>query len=347
MTDHDANGQPPVLAAQPRGKRVGYLELFFDLVFVFAITQLASLLHHDHTIGGWGRAGLVLWLIWWAWSQYAWAGNAIELERRGVRVVMLAVTGAMLLAAAMIPTAFEGDGVRFALPYAAVRLIGLALYWSGLRDQPAHRAALTTFAPVAALGALLVIAGGWASSSVRPWWWLVALLFDAASLASAGRGEFRVEPAHFAERHGLIVIIALGESVIAVGATAADLERTGEVAITAALGFVAVAALWWAYFDWAHGAAERRLATEPDHRHRGHLARDLYTIAHLPIVGGIVVFSAGIEEALVHTGGSLGGFGGAALVAGPAAFLVGLAAIVVSCRRQVGGSRSAKAAANV
>lgn len=329
------------------GKRVGYLELFFDLVFVFAITQLATLVHDDHSLGGWARAGLVLWLVWWAWSQYAWAGNAIELERRGVRVAMLAVTGAMLLAASTIPGAFGSDGAWFAVPYAAVRLAGLGLYWSGLRDQPAHRAALATFAPIAGIGSLLVVAGGWGPDSARPWLWLAAVAVDSVSLASAGRGEFRVEPAHFAERHGLIVIIALGESVIAVGATAAELDRSAAVLLTAALGFAAVAALWWAYFDRMHAAAEHRLAIEPDHRRRSNLARDLYTLGHLPIVGGTVVFATGVEEALLHSGGALGAFGTIALVGGPVAFVAGLLGIAISCRRQVGESSSANVAANV
>lgn len=309
--------------AGARHKRVGFLELLFDLVFVFAVTQLVATLHHDHSASGWAHAGLLLWLVWWAWSQYTWAGNAIELDRRPVRVVVLAVTGLMLVAAMAIPEAFAARGAWFALPYVAVRVAGLALYWAGLRDEPEHRAALRTFLPVALASAALVLAGGLAPAGARPWWWAAALVVDVASVISAGRGEFRVDAAHFAERHGLIVIIALGESVIALGATAAELEPTAGVLGAVTVGFATVAVLWWSYFDWVAAAVERRLATEPDHRSRGHLARDLFTLGHLPIVAGTVAFAAGIEEVVAHPDEPLAGFGAVALGAGPVLFLAG------------------------
>ncbi len=136
-----------VTATQRSGKRVGFLELFFDLVFVFAITQLVGLLHDDHTAVGWARAGLLLWLVWWAWSQYTWAGNAIDLDRRPTRFAVLAVTGAMLLAATAMPVAYSDQALWFAVPYSTVRLAGLALYWYGLRGDPDHRRALGPTSP--------------------------------------------------------------------------------------------------------------------------------------------------------------------------------------------------------
>ena len=307
-------------------KRVGFLELFFDLVFVFAVTQLVKVLHHDHSAGGWAHAALLLWLIWWAWSQFAWAGNAIDLDHRSTRVAMLAVTGVMLVAAISIPDAFGVSGAWFAVPYAAVRLGGLGLYWFGLRGEPEHRAALRSYLPVAVVSPVLVVVGGLAGEGARPWLWLAAAVVDVVSVAAAGRGEFRVDPGHFAERHGLIVIIALGESVIAVGATAAALETTAGLTATIAAGFAISAVLWWSYFDWVHQAAEHRLASEPDHRRRGHLARDLFTLGHLPIVGGTVVVAAGLEEVLAHPGDPLDSFGALALGLGPALFLLGFVA---------------------
>lgn len=306
-------------------KRVGFLELFFDLVFVFAITQLVGLLHHDHSAAGWGRAAVMLWLIWWAWSQYAWAGNAIDLDRRSARLGVLAATGSMLAAAALVPSAFEqaGDGRAFALLYAAVRLIGLGLYWAGLRGDREHRAALRTYLPIQLLSPMLIVAGGLAEHGWRMGCWVAAIVADVTSVLSAGRGEFRVDPAHFAERHGLIVIIALGESVVATGLTAAEVGMDAATMAVLAVGFVATAALWWCYFDWVHAAAEARLAGEPDHRRRSNLARDLFTFGHLPIVGGTVVFAAAAEEVLAHPGEELHSFGITALALGPSLYLAG------------------------
>jgi low temperature requirement protein LtrA len=307
----------------PSAKRVGFLELFFDLVFVFAVTQLVTLLHDDHTASGWGRAGIMMWLTWWAWSQYTWAGNAIDLDRHTTRIWMLVATGAMLSAAAAIPTAFDDHGTWFALPYAVVRLLGLALYWYGLRDDPTHRTALRTYVPVATISPLLVFAGGMADDAALITLWCLAIAVDIASVVAAGRGEFQVDAGHFAERHGLIVIIALGESVIATGATATDVGLTRDVIALLAIAFVAVAGLWWTYFDWVHHAAETRLVNEPNHQRRSTLARDLFTLGHLPIVAGTVVFAAAIEEALLHPTEPLDDFATTALAVGPALYLAG------------------------
>lgn len=303
-------------------RRVGFLELFFDLVFVFAVTQLVSLLHGDHSAAGWGRASLMMWLVWWAWSQYTWSGNAIDLDRRSTRLWMLVASGAMLGAAAAIPTAFDDMGEWFALPYAGMRLLGLALYWLGQHDTT-YRAALRLYLPIASVGPVLVLAGGLVDDGARVALWAAALAVDVVSVLAAGRREFHVDPGHFAERHGLIVIIALGESVIATGATASDVGLDRDVMILLATAFVAVAALWWSYFDWVHHAAEARLVSESDHRRRGHLARDLFTLGHLPIVAGTVVFAAAIEEGLVHPTVSMEPFAVTALAVGPALDLAG------------------------
>jgi low temperature requirement protein LtrA len=304
-------------------KRVGFLELFFDLVFVFAITQLVGMLADDHSAAGWGRAALMLWLVWWAWSQYTWAGNAIDLEARAVRLVVLAVTGATLVAAVAIPTAFESGGWWFAVPYVAVRLTGLALYWFGLRNEPVHQAALRSYVPVAVLSPLLVLAGAGVSSSARVGLWVAAMVVDVASVLAAGRGEFRVDPGHFAERHGLIVIIALGESVVVIGSVAASIGLDRAEALLLATSFAVVAGLWWCYFDWVQETAEHHLAAEADHQRRGHLARDLYTFGHLPIVAGTVVFALAAKSALGHPEDPLEDYAVIALAIGPVLYLAG------------------------
>lgn len=308
-------------------KKTSFLELFFDLVFVFAITQVAAALHGDHSAAGWAQAALLMWLMWWAWSQYTWAANAIDLDRPGVRVAMLAVTGATLVAAIALPEAFGDRGALFAVPYAAVRVAGLALYWNGLRDDPVHQRALRAYLPVAVVSPVLVLAGGLAPDGARAWLWLGAVAVDVASVLAAGRGEFRVAPGHFAERHALIIIIALGESIIAIGATALESGMDAVVLASVALAFGAVALMWWAYFDHAAAWLEQRLVSERDNRRRGHIARDVFTLGHLPMVAGIVLFAVGVEEALVHPGSAVPVFGrlamGLGLLLFLAAFMVG------------------------
>jgi low temperature requirement protein LtrA len=312
-------------APAPSDKRTSYLELFFDLVFVFAITQIVGELHTDHTTQGWARAALVLWLIWWAWSQFTWAGTAIDLERRGVRLAMLAVTGLALLVGVAIPDAFAADGAWFAVPYALVRFAGLGLQWFGLRHDPAARAALASYTPIALVGPVVVLAGGLLPVEWRLPVWAVAVLVDVLSVIAAGRGEFRVAPGHFAERHALITIIALGESIIAVGATADGLEPSLRIVGVAAVGFAIIAAMWWLYFDRTQRWEEERLVLERDGVRQGRLARDLYTLGHLPVIAGTVVFAAGVEEVVLHPDEPMDAFTRWAVGAGLALFLAGLA----------------------
>ena len=309
------------------GKRTGYLELFFDLVFVFAVTQLVGMLEDDHRPVGWFHVVLMAWMVWWAWSQFTWAGNAIDLDRRPTRVAMLAVTGVTLLFAAALPAAFDvGGGWRFAVPYVTVRLAGLALYWGGLRHEPEHQAALRAYVPVAVITPVVILAGAAAPPAARQWVWLAAVAIDVASALAAGRGEFRVSPGHFAERHALFVIIALGETVVGIGATLAGLDVTPLVVGTTAAAFLVVASQWWGYFDWVQAAAEARLAREDDLRRRGHLARDLFTFGHLPIVLGTVVLAAGLEHALLHPDEPLDGTGRTMVGVGLGLFLAGFVA---------------------
>lgn len=318
----DAVGHAPATE-----KRTGYLELFFDLVFVFAVTQLVTMLHEDHHLDGWLHALLMAWLVWWAWSQFTWAGNAIDLDRRPTRIALLVVTSLTLLFAAAMPDAFgEYGGLRFAVPYTLVRLGGLGLYWQGVQHDPVSRAALRAYLPVAVVSPLVVLAGGLCPPSVRPWVWLAAVAIDIASALAAGRGEFGVAPGHFAERHALIVLIALGESIVGVGSTVADSALTPVVVVTTVAAFAVVASQWWGYFDWVQEAAEHRLASEPDLRARGHLARDLFTFGHFPIVLGSVVFALGVEEAVAHPSDPLGSTGLVAVALGLTLFLAGFLA---------------------
>lgn len=341
MTASETAGATPV----PSEKRTSYLELFFDLVFVFAITQIVASLHTDHTAQGWARAALVLWLMWWAWSQFTWAGTAIDLERRRVRLAMLAVTGLALLAGVAIPDAFAEDGAWFAVPYALVRFAGLGLQWFGLRHDPAARAALASYTPIAVVSPAVVLAGGLLPLEWRSLVWAAAVLVDLLSVIAAGRGEFRVAPGHFAERHALITIIALGESIIAVGATADGLEPSLRILGVAGVGFTIIAAMWWLYFDRSQRWDEERLVLERDGVRQGRLARDLYTLGHLPVIGGTVVFAAGVEEVVLHADEPMDAFTRWAIAGGLALFLVGLVLGELRARATVPTARIAAAAA--
>jgi len=294
------------------------LELFFDLVFVFAITQVTSLLADDPTWGGVGRGMLVLAALWWAWTAYAWLTSAMDVDEGGIRLTMLASMGAMLIVALAVPGAFGDDAVLFGVAYLLVRLLHLVLSGIVARDDPDRRGAILRFAPTAIIGALLLVLAGFLEGEQRIAVWVVALAIDYLGpvVIGVGRG-WQVAPEHFAERHGLIILIALGESIIALG-VGAGFELVTAVVVGAALGIVVVSALWWLYFDVAAIFARRRLLQARGlELHR--LALHSYSYLHLPMVAGIVLFALGLEKTLEHvdevldTVPAVGLCGGAAL----------------------------------
>jgi low temperature requirement protein LtrA len=299
-------------------ERVRPLELFFDLVFVFAITQVTGLLSANPTWEGLVHGLLVLGALWWAWAAYAWLTNTINPEEGAVRLALLGAMASMLIVSLAVPEAFGEDGVLFGIAYLIVRILHLVLYAVAGRGDPDLLRAVLRFTPSSLAGPALIILAGFLDSPVRELLWLVALAIDyAGPVAGRGRG-WRVSPAHFAERHGLIVIIALGESIVALGVGATDLTLTVGVVIAAVLGLAIVSDLWWAYFDVVAIVAERRL-TEAHGRERATLARDSYTYLHLPMVAGIVLFALGLKKTLEDVGEpletipALGLFGGLAL----------------------------------
>ena len=294
------------------------LELFFDLVFVFAITQVTSLLADDPTWGGVGRGMLVLAALWWAWTAYAWLTSAMDVDEGGIRLTMLASMGAMLIVALAVPGAFGDDAVLFGVAYLLVRLLHLVLSGIVARDDPDRRGAILRFAPTAIISALLLVLAGFLEGEQRIAVWVVALAIDYLGpvVIGVGRG-WQVAPEHFAERHGLIILIALGESIIALG-VGAGFELVTAVVVGAALGIVVVSALWWLYFDVAAIFARRRLLQARGlELHR--LALHSYSYLHLPMVAGIVLFALGLEKTLEHvdevldTVPAVGLCGGAAL----------------------------------
>ena len=302
--------------------RVTPLELFFDLVFVFAITQVTSMLADDPTWGGVLRGVLVLAALWWAWVAYAWLTSTADVDEGGVRLTMLASMAAMFGAALAVPGAFGDDAVLFGVAYLLVRLIHLVLSAIVSRDDPDRRGALMRFAPTAIIGPSLLVVAGFLAGNARIVVWVVALTLDYLGpvLIGIGRG-WRVAPEHFAERHALIILIALGESLIAIGA-GAGFELDAGVIVAAGLGIVVVSALWWLYFDVAAIVARSRL-TEARGVALHRLALHSYSYLHLSIVAGVVLFALGLKTTLGDVGGELATVPAVGLCGGAALYLLG------------------------
>jgi low temperature requirement protein LtrA len=280
-------------------QRVTPLELFFDLVVVFAITQVTAFISEDPTWHGLLRGMLLLGALWWAWAAYAWLTNTLDPEEGAVRLAVFGAMAAMLIVSLAAPNAFAKDGVIFGLAYFSVRALHLVLYSIAGRGDRDLLRAVVRIIPTATLGPALLVIAGFLHGAAQLALWGVALAIDYLGVLIGHMRGWRVSPEHFVERHGLIIIIALGESIVAIGVGAAGLSL-GAGAITAVLlGITVVAALWWSYFDWVAFVVQSRLA-ESTGEARATLARDAYSYLHLPMVGGIVLFALGLEVALAH-----------------------------------------------
>jgi low temperature requirement protein LtrA len=288
-----------VRTARPQG--VAFVELFFDLVFVFAVTQVTAKTAHDLTPGGVLRSVLLGWLIWWAWTQFTWTLNPADTTHTGVRVITLAATGAAFVMAASVPRAFTDEAIWFALPYLAVRLLGLGLQVAvELEREGTSHAAVYRWAGASLVGLVLVLAGALAEPGVRSILWLLAIAADFMAATIAGRATtWDLNPAHVTERHGLFVIIALGESLIVAGTAIAGAELTVGLVTAVGAAIVVACLLWWTYFGWLQGALEHRFAGV-DHARLGPLARDAFSFAHFPLIAGVVGFAVAVEETVVH-----------------------------------------------
>jgi low temperature requirement protein LtrA len=281
---------------------VTFVELFFDLVFVFAVTQLTVLTAHDLTPDGILRSILLGWLIWWAWTQFTWTLNPADTTHSTVRIITLAATGVALVMAASVPRAFADDALWFAGPYVLVRVLGLGLQvWVDRErvDDGSH-AGVLRWVGMSTIGLVLVLIGAVLDPSLRPWVWLLAIFADVVAAAVAGRNTvWDLNPAHLSERHGLFVIIAIGESLIVAGTAVANDERSAALAAAAAAAIVVASLLWWTYFGWLKDALEHRYASAPPERN-GPLARDAFSLAHFPLIAGIVGFAVALEEIGLH-----------------------------------------------
>jgi low temperature requirement protein LtrA len=327
-----------------REQRVTPLELFFDLVFVFGFTQVTTVLSDDPTWSGLGHGLLILAALWWAWAAYAWLTNTVDPEMGAVWGAVLVAMAAMFVAALAVPEAFGRHGVVFGVAFLIVNVMWLALYALAARADRDLLAAILRSAPSALAGATLIIVAGFVDGALRPVLWLAALAVGLFGPLLVGISGWRVQPAHFVERHGLIVIIAIGESLIAIGLGARETELGAGVIVAAVLGLVVAMSFWLAYFDFFQIRGQQ-LLTDRSGPQRIALARDAYTYLHLPMVAGVVLFAFALKAMLAHVGDELDTIPALGLCGGPALYLFAYVALRLRVSRSFGGGRLVAAVA--
>jgi low temperature requirement protein LtrA len=303
------------------GERVTPLELFFDLVFVLAITQCTALMSHHPTWSGIAQGLLVLGMLWWAWTGYAWLTSVVDPEEGAVRLVIFGAMAALLLVSLCVPEAFGSLALAFALIYGVVRSAQIALFMLASPDDDGLRhsvlgLAVSTLVAVSLL-ALASLFDGLAQGAL----WALALFLDMAGPYFFGSEGWKLMPGHFAERHGLIVIIALGESIVAIGVGASHTLDLG-IGTAAVLGVALTAAMWWTYFDIVAIVAGRRLAEAEPGRVQNEMARDSYSYVHLGMFAGIVLVALGLKTTIGHVDDHLHAVPAFALLGGLAIYLL-------------------------
>jgi len=303
-------------------RSASFVELFFDLVFVFGITQVVASIHGHLDWPTLWRSAVVLALMWWAWTQYTWLAGYADFDELRPRIVMLVATAGTFILAVSVQDAWGSQGRTFGLAYFGVMtLAGVFMWLNAKSDEAAGRAdpdrVAGTLAYIVRMmaGSMLVLVGGFVPDDYRAWFWVAAVVVNFLSALSVEQYEYDINASHFAERHGLFVIIVLGEGLIAIG--------VGTVGLTGSLAFyvagtamlVTVLAMWWSYFDWLFRVGEKALEAATGLA-RGRLARDAYSVAHLPLVAGVILFAVGAEELLAHPADPLETAGRWAVVGG-------------------------------
>jgi low temperature requirement protein LtrA len=316
---------PRLSAVRREGERVTPLELFFDLVFVLAITECTSLMSHHPTWSGLAQGLLVLGVLWWAWASYAWLTSVIDPEAGPVRLVFFAAMASMLLAAICVPEAFGDLALAFALSVGFFRVAHIALFAIAGVDQPDLRRSVQALAVSTAIAVGLLAAAAAFDGLAQAGLWVLALALDFGGPYFFGVEGWQLIPGHFAERHGLIIIIALGESIVEIGAGAAGHLDLG-IGVAAVLGVAVAAAMWWVYFDVVALVSAKRLAEADVGRVQNALARDSYSYLHLFLVAGIVMAAFGLKTVIAHTDADLHWVPAFALLGGIALYLLGLVA---------------------
>jgi len=327
-------------------QRVTPLELFFDLVFVFGFTQVTTVLSNDPTWRGLEHGLLIFVALWWAWAAYAWFTNVVDPGEGAVWGSLLVAIGAMFIAALAVPEAFGRHGVVFGVAFLIVIIMQVTLYALASRGDRDQLAAIARISPWSLSGALLILVAGFVSTDLKPLLWLAGLVIALGVPLLIPLQGWRVHPAHFVERHGLIVIIAIGESLAAIGFGARGTGLTAGVITAAVLGLAVAASFWLAYFDFFPQRAQQLLRDRSGEQQIA-LARDTYTYLHLPMVAGVVVFAFAMKETLADVGGVLDTVPAVCLAGGSALYLFAYVAVRWRVTRTARGGRLVAAVACV
>lgn len=319
--------------SSPEDQSVTFVELFFDLVFVFSVTQVVSLLHGGLDWRVVGQAILVFWLVWWAWSQFTWALNAADTTHSLVQAGTLLATAVAFFMAVALPDAFGERAIWFAVTYILVRVIGLALYAWVASEDPAQKAAVRLWIIVSLGGLAAVLAGGLLGDPYQFWFWAAAILLDVIAGAIGGRAEgWNLHPEHFSERHALFVIIALGETLIIAAGRVTGVSWSSDLLAVAVLAVIITCGLWWSYFPRAKPLIDQALASVTG-KQRTTMSRDVFSFFHFPMLCGVIAYAYVVEEIVAHPGEPLEISGRVALAVGLALFLGGMA---IAIRRATG-----------
>jgi low temperature requirement protein LtrA len=314
--------RPRLTAVMRDDDRVSPLELFFDLVFVLALTQCTALMAKEPTWTGLAKGLAVLAVMWWAWVGYTWVCSVVDPEEGSVRLAMFTAMAGLLVVALALPEAFGDDALIFALAYGLVRVMQVCLLLLAGRDDPGLRHSASGLAVSTAIGVGLLTAASFTDGSLQGVLWAVAIVLDIGGPLVIDSSGWRLMPEHFAERHGLIVIIALGESIVAIGIGAEAVGLTAGVVVAAVLGVAVAGALWWLYFDVVALVAARRLENAAPGKERNEIARDSFSLLHFPMIAGIVLLALGLKKTLEHTDEALKLVPAAALLGGTALYLL-------------------------
>jgi low temperature requirement protein LtrA len=320
-------------------RSASFVELFFDLVFVFGVTQVVAYIHGHLDWPTLWRAAVVLTLMWWAWTQYTWLAGYSDFDELRPRLVLLVATAGTFIIAVSVQAAWADEGRIFGLAYFGVMALAGAFMWLNARtDEIEGRAGPDQMAGTVAYilrmmaGSVLVLVGGLVGADQRPWFWIGAVVVNLLSTLSVEKYEYEINASHFAERHGLFVIIVLGEGLIAIGVGIVGQAGSMAFYVAGTAMLLTALAMWWSYFDWLRPIGEKALRTATGIA-RGRLARDAYSLAHLPIVAGVILFAVGTEELLAHPNVALDGASRWAFVGGLMLFL---AAQSIMARRFTG-----------
>jgi low temperature requirement protein LtrA len=311
------------------GETVKPLELYFDLVFVLGFTQCTALMSANPSWEAVGQGMLVLAMLWWAWTGYAWLTSVIEPEDGGVRIAIFVAMAALLIVALCVPRAFGDRALAFAIAYGVVRAGQIALFVLASREDRELRRSVVSLAISSAIAVGLLAGASALDGPEQAGLWLLAIAIDWGGPALFGLAGWRLMPAHFAERHNLVIILALGESIVALG-IGAEVDLSAGVIAAAVLGVALASAIWWTYFDVVALVTALRLTRAEAGRERNALARDSYSYLHYPMVAGIVLVALGLQYTLAHVDDALDDVHRFALLGGVAIYL--LAHVVLRLR---------------